>query len=192
MDAKPSYPIIYDHSGPSSSKSSCHRSTSDGCFATLSKHLCTLQAIPQSSEQATAIDILLIQSQGIIPSMRSIFKCHHCMRDPQALFLVNMVLARLLKWSNFSICAYGKRFISAEVRLGKYQISGDFGTTVARMLVQTHLADIKAAILEFESMVGHSQDKADGAYLSQQAKTLESELNMLAEKIQKISNSGIV
>lgn len=113
------------------------------------------------------------------------------MRDPQALFLVNMVLARLLKWSHVSICAYGKRCISAEVRLGKYQISGDFGTTVARMLIQTHLADLKATVHAFAVMVSQTgHGKADGAYLNQQAKGLETELNVLAEKIQKISNTG--
>lgn len=115
------------------------------------------------------------------------------MRDPQALFLVNMVLARLLKWSRVSICAYEKRSISAEVRLGKYQISGDFGTTVARMLIKTHLADLKATVYAFAVMcrqTGHG--KADGVYLSQQVKGLETELNMLAERIEKPSNTSSI
>lgn len=113
------------------------------------------------------------------------------MRDPQALFLINMILSRLLKWSRVSLCAYGKRCISAEVRLGKYHISGDFGTTVARMLIQTHLADLKTTVNAFAGMVsqiGHG--KADGAYLSQQAKGIETELDILAEKIQKVPNNG--
>lgn len=99
------------------------------------------------------------------------------MRDPQALLLVNMVLARLLEWTRVSICAFGKGCISAEVRLGQYQISGDFGTRVARMLIQTHLADLKATIIIFAGMVGQAGHvKADGAYLSQKAKELETNL----------------
>ncbi|KAJ5904226.1 hypothetical protein N7504_006609 [Penicillium tannophilum] len=183
--------FLSDRSTSSLLGSSCYHFPSGGCFSTLSNHLCTLQAIPQTSEQARAIDILLMQSQRIIPSMRSLFKCHHCMRDPQALFLVNMVLARLLKWSRVSICTYEKRSISAEVRLGKYQVSGDFGTTVAKMLIKTHLADLKATVHAFAVMcrqTGHG--KADGAYLSQQAKGLETELNVLAERIEKASNTS--
>lgn len=45
------------------------------------------------------------------------------------------------------------------------------------MLIQTHLADLKATIIIFAGMVGQAGHvKADGAYLSQKAKELETNL----------------
>ncbi|KAF3388835.1 C6 finger domain transcription factor gliZ [Penicillium rolfsii] len=157
------------------------------CFSTLSNHLCTLQALSSTSDyHSQALDALLVQSQRLIPSIEKLFKCQSCTQEPHALFLVNMILSRLLKWTGVSICAWETRHISAEIRLGRYLASAEIGITVTQMLLQKFLSDFKNIIVLFEgavSQLGHGE--ADGAYLSLQARNIRLELGRIMERIMR-------
>lgn len=82
--------------------------------------------------------------------MRHLLKCRSCTADTQALFLAMMVLSRLLEWSRSSLSARG---VCAEVRLGRYRASGEFGTIVATMIIHKHLGEIKQTVAEFKKRV---------------------------------------
>ncbi|KAI9149060.1 C6 finger domain transcription factor [Paramyrothecium foliicola] len=153
------------------------------CFATISKHLCALQATSAAPKQARDIDALLIQAQLVTPSIRTLFECHQCVGDTQGLLLANMVLCRLLKWTHNSILLHGSRFIPAQVRLGKYVGSKELGTAVTKLLVRTHWKALKGIVDGFQQRVAQlACDDADGRYLIMQAKNFQRELEMLADK----------
>ncbi|CAI7591076.1 unnamed protein product [Penicillium bialowiezense] len=155
------------------------------CFQTLSHHLCTLQATCSTTEHSQALDTLLIHSQRILPSIRTLSACQTCRRDTQALFLVNMILARLLKWTHASICTCETRCVSADIRLGKYQAPGVMGVMVTRLLIQAYLAEFEKAVLMFEGSVSRVGCGDDGAYLALQARNLQSEVRGLVERMSK-------
>ncbi|KAJ5366990.1 hypothetical protein N7541_000931 [Penicillium brevicompactum] len=155
------------------------------CFPTLSHHLCTLQATSSTTEHSQALDTLLIHSQRILPSIRTLATCQRCRRDTQTLFLVNMILARLLKWTHASICTCETRCVSADIRLGKYQAPGGMGLMVTRLLIQAYLAEFEKAVQMFEGTVSRVGCGDDGAYLALQARTFQSEVRGLVERIAK-------
>ncbi|GFF56483.1 hypothetical protein IFM51744_08916 [Aspergillus udagawae] len=157
------------------------------CFSTATNHLCNLRTTPRSAEQFRSIDTLLIHSRRMLPSIRHLLKCRSCTADTQALFLAKMVLSRLLEWSRSSLSAYG---VCAEVRLGRYHASGEFGAIVATMIIQKHLGEIKKTVEEFKKKVDEMpQGNSDAAYLTLQVKGFEIELDGL---VGRISNDSAV
>jgi hypothetical protein len=135
--------------GPSLATQSCISQSPCACFSTLSHHLCTLQATYSTTEHAQALGTLLIQPQQILPSIRSLSKCQICLRNTQTLFLVNMILSRLLKWTHASICTWETRCISAEIRLGKFHGSTSMGMIVTRLLIRAYLAEFDKVVEVF-------------------------------------------
>lgn len=92
-----------------------------------------------------------------------------------------MVLSRLLEWSRSSLSAQG---VCAEVRLGRCCASVEFGTFIATMIIQKHLADIKQTVEELKKRVDEMpRGNLDAAYLTLQVKGFEVELNGLAGRI---------
>ncbi|GIJ84584.1 hypothetical protein Asppvi_003431 [Aspergillus pseudoviridinutans] len=151
------------------------------CFSTATNHLCNLRTTPRSAEQFRSIDTLLIHSRRMLPSIRHLLKCRSCTADTQALFLAKMVLSRLLEWSRSSLSAYG---VCAEVRLGRYRASGEFGAVVAAMIIQKHLGEIRQTVEEFKKKVDEMpQGNSDAAYLTLQAKAFEIELDGLVGRV---------
>ncbi|OAA63439.1 hypothetical protein SPI_03602 [Niveomyces insectorum RCEF 264] len=150
------------------------------CFSTLSNSLCELQAVAPTMKQALAIEVLLTQSQYTIPGIRALFKCHHCMRDAQGLLLANMVLSRLLHWTQLSLREHRAGQVAAQVRLGRYTASREFGLTVTKLLLGSHWADLKRTVDDFQQSVdqiGFGQD--DRSYLTMQARNFQQELERL-------------
>ncbi|KKK14123.1 hypothetical protein ARAM_006074 [Aspergillus rambellii] len=170
---------------PSSSSSSCT------CFSTLTAHLCQLQSPHQQHhhpKHSLRLDTLLLQSQRILPATRTLLRCQSCTVDSQALFLAHMVLSRLLAWTQVSISACETRGMLAEVRLGRFQVSGEFGAAVTALLIQRHLADLKMTVGVFEQKVVHVvRGDADAAYLRLQGKNFHREIERLGGDIPRIS-----
>nr|ABV48713.1 zinc finger transcriptional regulator [Trichoderma virens] len=131
--------ILSPYAGPSPPHT--HPSSPCTCFAMLSSRLCELQALSIATEQARAIDSLLVQSQTTIPYIKTLFKCHNCMRDTQGLLMATMVLSRLLTWTRLSLIDQELGLISAQVRLGKFTGSRELGIMVTRLLLRTHWLD---------------------------------------------------
>ena len=105
------------------------------------------------------------------------------MRDTQVLFLVNMVLARLMKWAHISVCVCEARCIAADIRLGKYHASAEVGVTVTRMLFQMLLADFEKIVTLFGNTISHSgREEVDESYLSLQVRNLRADIERLTEK----------
>jgi hypothetical protein len=178
------------HSGSSLLNTSCSNSSSCTCFSTLSNHLCALQVTSPTSRQTRAIDILLIQSQRIIPSITSLFDCQYCMKETQSLFLVSMILSRLLRWSQVSIHAHGSRCVPAQVHLGRYHTSSEFGATVTRMLIQTHCMCLKTTVEAFQHEVGRiGCEDAERAYLTLQARNFQQEFEKLIEELPNVPSA---
>lgn len=155
---------------------SCTRSPC-ACFSTVTNDLCSLRTAPRSADQSRSIDTLLIHSRRILSSIRHLLKCRSCTADTQAM----MVLSRLLEWSRSSLSAQG---VCAEVRLGRCCASVEFGTFIATMIIQKHLADIKQTVEELKKRVDEMpRGNLDAAYLTLQVKGFEVELNGLAGRI---------
>lgn len=171
--------------GPSLATRSLTSQIPCACFSTLSHHLCTLQATYSTSEHAQALDTLLIQSQHILPSIRSLSKCQTCLQDTQTLFLVNMVLSRLLKWTHASICTCETHCVSAEIRLGKFHGSTGMGMMVTRLLIRAYLAEFDKVVEVFGGMVSRIGFREDGAYLGLQVRNFQMEVRGLMERIPK-------
>ncbi|KAL4949382.1 hypothetical protein BDW69DRAFT_188380 [Aspergillus filifer] len=178
------YPNITEQSSPRGPLPPCL------CFSTLSNHLCTLQALSSTPDyQSQALDALLVQSQPIILSVEKLFKCQGCTQDTHVLFLVNMILSRLLKWTAGSVCAWETRRSSAEIRLGKYLASAEISVTVTQMLLQRFLSDFEKIVGVFEGTVGQlGHGEADGAYLSLQARNIRLELGRTMERSMRPSS----
>ncbi|KAJ5407143.1 hypothetical protein N7465_008427 [Penicillium sp. CMV-2018d] len=132
--------------GSSLTAQSCISKSPCACFSTLSHHLCILQATYSTTEHSQALDTLLIQSQQILPSIRSLSKCQTCLRDTQTLFLTHA-----------SICTCETRCISAEIRLGKFHGSTGMGIMVTRLLIRAYLAEFDKVVEVF----GGTQGKAE-------------------------------
>ena len=153
------------------------------CLSDLTTHLCALQSLSPSSDHAPGLDALLVQSQQIMPSIKNVFICQPCMRDTQVLLLVNMVLARLMKWAHISVCVCEARCIAADIRLGKYHASAEVGVTVTRMLFQMLLADFEKIVTLFGKTISHSgREEVDESYLSLQVRNLRADIERLTER----------
>lgn len=163
------------------------------CFAMLSSRLCELQALSTATEQTRAIDSLLVQSQSTIPYIKTLFKCHNCMRDTQGLLMATMVLSRLLTWTRLSLIDQEIGQISAQVRLGNFTGSRELGIMVTRLLLRTHWLDLKKTVERFQDRVDQiGYDKADRSYLATQAENFRLELKQFSEKVPDVSRPSFL
>ncbi|KAL6787273.1 hypothetical protein J3E68DRAFT_440817 [Trichoderma sp. SZMC 28012] len=163
------------------------------CFAMLSSRLCELQALSTATEQTRAIDALLVQSQSTIPYIKTLFKCHNCMRDTQGLLMATMVLSRLLTWTRLSLIDQEIGQISAQVRLGNFTGSRELGILVTRLLLRTHWLDLKKTVERFQDRVDQiGYDKADRSYLATQAENFRLELKQFSEKVPDVSRPSFL